>query len=185
MFSQSGRQPFLPKSPYWGLTCTGDSLVGKRSRRPRISWYIKGLRHGAVYKITLSWGYSLYLAQFDTRVIYSLFCLGNVVPNLRCFVAQHFLAQICTVISLKCSGLKMCECKQNDKYQVWAQRVFVSFCHRGLCQRTMRQKYTPCDTPWHPIDTGQPPTPIKEFVKKKQPQSVSREKCSKVNPKMR
>ena len=43
--------------------------------------------------------------------------LSNI--DLRCFVARQFLSQIYALLSVKFSGLKMCECKKNDKYEVW------------------------------------------------------------------
>ena len=39
--------------------------------------------------------------------------------GLRYFVARQFLSQIYALLSVKFSGLKICECKKNDKYQVW------------------------------------------------------------------
>ena len=38
--------------------------------------------------------------------------------NLRCFVARPFLSEIYALLSVKFSGLKMCGCKKNDKFQV-------------------------------------------------------------------
>ena len=43
--------------------------------------------------------------------------LSNI--DLRCFVARQFLSQIYALLRVKFTGLKMCECKKNDKYQVW------------------------------------------------------------------
>ena len=43
--------------------------------------------------------------------------------DLRCFVARQFLSQIYTLLSVKFSGLKMCECKKNDKYEVCTAAV--------------------------------------------------------------
>ena len=40
-------------------------------------------------------------------VIYAIF-----VANLRCFVARQFLSRIYALLSVKFSGLKMCECKK-------------------------------------------------------------------------
>ena len=39
--------------------------------------------------------------------------------DLRCFVARQFLSQIYALLSVKFSGLNMCECKKSDKYEVW------------------------------------------------------------------
>ena len=40
--------------------------------------------------------------------------LSNI--DLRCFVARQFLSQIYALLCVKFLGLKMCECKKNDKY---------------------------------------------------------------------
>ena len=48
--------------------------------------------------------------------------LSNI--DLRCFVARQFLSQIYALLSVKFSGLKMCECKKNDKYQVCSLNNF-------------------------------------------------------------
>ena len=40
------------------------------------------------------------------------------IIDLRCFVARQFLSQIYVLLSVKFPGLKMCECKKNDKYEV-------------------------------------------------------------------
>ena len=45
--------------------------------------------------------------------------LSNI--DLCCFVARQFLSQIYALLSEKFPGLKMCECKKNDKYQVCNQ----------------------------------------------------------------
>ena len=42
--------------------------------------------------------------------------------GLRYFVARQFLPQIYALFSVKFSDLKICECKNNDKYQVWCLR---------------------------------------------------------------
>ena len=52
--------------------------------------------------------------------------------NLRCFVARQFLSQIYALLSVKFSGLKMCECKKNDKYQVCQWFVLFIFCNFSL-----------------------------------------------------
>ena len=45
----------------------------------------------------------------------------HTVGGLRYFVARQFLSQIYTLLSVKFPGLKICECKKDDKYQVYAE----------------------------------------------------------------
>ena len=51
--------------------------------------------------------------------LFTLFCREAICAiNLRCFVARPFLSEIYALLSVKFSGLKMCGCKKNDKYEV-------------------------------------------------------------------
>ena len=48
-----------------------------------------------------------------------LFCRKAIcVANLSCFVAKQFLSKIYALLSVKLLGLKMCQCKKKDKYEV-------------------------------------------------------------------
>ena len=55
-----------------------------------------------------------------------------LLPNidLHCFVARQFLSRIYALLSVKFPGLKMCECKKNDKYQVCTLPDTSVFVHR-------------------------------------------------------
>ena len=44
--------------------------------------------------------------------------------DLRCFVAGQICRKFTHFPSVKFPGLKMCECKKNDKYQVWCGDLF-------------------------------------------------------------
>ena len=51
--------------------------------------------------------------------LFTPFCREAICAiNLRCFVARPFLSEIYALLSVKFSGLKMCGCKKNDKFQV-------------------------------------------------------------------
>ena len=52
--------------------------------------------------------------------------------GLHYFVARQFLSHIYALLSVKFSGLKICECKNNDKYQ-------VCLCNKSNVQTEFRQ----------------------------------------------
>ena len=82
----------------WTLVSLGSSSV------PFFTWYV--YREIDMSICSLWW-------------LFTLFCREAICAiNLRCFVARPFLSEIYALLSVKFSGLKMCECKQDDKYQV-------------------------------------------------------------------
>ena len=55
---------------------------------------------------------------------------GNFCRKFTLFCREAILSQIYALLSVKFPGLKMCGCKKNDKYEVWAPLSSLS----GLTQ---------------------------------------------------
>ena len=72
---------------------------------------------------------------------YTVFNFTRCGGNLRYFVARQYLKQIYALLSVKFSGLEICECKKNDKYQVWKTlyiKDIVNYENNSNCNVVLR-----------------------------------------------